>query len=42
MEEKMKEQKNRKDYWLHEVHLIFDLLSKKNLFFLCSRVLLLK
>jgi hypothetical protein len=33
MEEKMKEQKNRKDYWLHEVYLIFDLLSKKKSIF---------
>jgi hypothetical protein len=32
MEEEMKEQKNRKDYWLHEVYIFsFDLFGK-NLF----------
>ena len=40
MEEKLKEQKNRKDYWLHEVKAYR--ISEKNLFIPLLRASLLK
>lgn len=43
MEEQLKEETNRKDYWLHEVN-NFEISSSEHnhIFMFCCRVLLLK